>query len=142
MSTIKFDTLRGLSAAVVSMAGDLLKNLGISAYYEGVATPSISSGTLTLDMSTGNVFNVAHDANITTLTFSNWPASGKSGSCTLYLTQDATGGRTLTLPAACVTDGGSGITISTTANARNKLVFDTIDGGTTVDCALVGKDYA
>jgi hypothetical protein len=120
----------------------ILKRPEICDYSETVATPSISSGTLTLNLETANVFNVTHNANITTLTISNPPASGKCGSFTLHLTQDATGGRTLTMPASVKWSGGTAATISTTASKRNKFVFDTIDGGTTWDCALVGKNYA
>ena len=119
----------------------LLAGKELQAYSETVATPAIASNVLTLDLSTANVFNVTHNANITTLTISNPPASGKAGSFTLILTQDATGGRTITFPAAVKWSGGTAPTLSTTLNKKNILVFFTVDAGTTWFGSQVGKDY-
>ena len=124
-----------------NLQDNVLQRPVIKDYAETVNAPAIAAGALTLDMETGNVFAVSHDANITTLTISHPPASGMAGSLTLHLTQDATGGRTLTFPSGCKFSGGIAPTLSTTASKRNKLVFDTIDGGTTWDVALVGKDF-
>lgn len=117
--------------------GGLIRNVS-----EYVETPSISSGVLTLDVSLSNVFKVSHSANITSLVFSNWPSTGIASRVELILTQDATGGRTLALPSACKYNGGTAVSISTTANKRNRLVFMTEDAGATIDTHLVGKDYA
>ena len=59
-------------------------------YGEIKAAPSISSGTLTLDLSTGNVFEVDLNANITTLTITNPSPTGYACSFTLVLTADGT----------------------------------------------------
>lgn len=135
-----YDWATGLFATLST--AQTLSSKQFTAYRETVATPSISAGVLTLDLSTANVFKVTHNANITTLTISNPPSSGISCCFVLNLTQDATGGRTITFPAACVKSGGTALSLSTTANKRNKIIFDTDNGGTTYDIALAGKDYA
>ena len=132
----------GYATGDVNFQDLVLQRPEIKDYAETVATPSISSGTLTLDLETGNVFNITHNANITTLTISNPPASGKAGSFTLLLNQDATGGRTITFPAAVKWSGGTAPTLSTTASKDNVLSFFTVDGGTKWRGTQVGKDYA
>ena len=136
------DFVPGYATGNVNFQDLLLQRPELRDYSETVGTPSISAGTLVLDLETANVFNVTHNANITTLTISNPPASGKCGNFTLHLTQDATGGRTLTFPASIKWSGGTVATITTTASKKNKFVFDTLNGGTSWDCALIGKDYA
>ena len=44
------------------------------------SSPTISTGILTLNLANGNVFDVALNANITTLTISNPPAANNAGS--------------------------------------------------------------
>jgi hypothetical protein len=141
MSTLKVNTLQALSGGVVGMGDDVLQRPALQDYAELIGTPSIASGVLTLDLQVGNVFDVSHNANITTLTISNPPVSGRLGSFTLFLTQDATGGRTITWPASVKWSGGTPPSLSTTANKLNKLVFDTRDGGANWLGGLVGKDY-
>lgn len=108
---------------------------------EYVSEPTISTNTLTLDLQY-NVFKVSHNANITTLSLTNAPASGWAYRGELILTQDATGGRTLALPSGGKTPSGSGLGISTTASKQNRIVFASEDGFTTSVWHLAGKDYA
>lgn len=103
-----------------------LKNIA-----EVKTAPTISSGTLTLSLSASNVFEVTLDADITTLTISNVPASGKLGFFTLFMKQDATGGRSVTWPASVQWNAAIAPTISTDANAVDIFTFMTMDGGTT-----------
>ena len=67
-------------------------------------------------------------------------ADGMSG--TLIVTQDATGSRTLTLPAnsRVVNGGGGAITLSTAANAVDILTF-TYNGATNLIYWNLGKNY-
>lgn len=96
-----------------------------------VATPIISAGTLTLDMELGPYFKVAHNANISALTLSNVLATYGSNFI-LDLTQDGTGGRTISFPASVRAAGGvASLAPTTTANARNIYSFVTPDAGTT-----------
>jgi len=114
--------------------------LQLPAHDEATASPTISGGTLTLDLAQGNVFNVAQDADITTLAFSNVPASGRLVSVTLILTQDATGGWTIAWPAAVKWDGGVAPTLVTTAASTALLSLLSFDGGTTWLGFLAGSD--
>jgi len=91
--------------------------------------PTISSGTLTLDCSAGNVFNVALNANITTLSFTNVPASGTAFALTLLLTADGTA-RTVTWGAAVKWPGGTAPTLTSTDGKVDTFVLFTHDGGT------------
>jgi hypothetical protein len=107
---------------------------------ETVASPTISGNALTLNLATGNVFTVSHNANITTLTLSG-ATSGRMCSLSLRLTQDGTGGRTITWPASVRWAGGAP-TLTTAANAINWVELWTTDGGTTWFGALSGAGFA
>ena len=92
----------------------------------GIKTSTIVSGVLTLDFTFGTHI-VNHNANITSISFTNASAV-KSSQVTVILTQDATGGRTIT--GSYATAGGLGLDISTTANAVNIVTFFTRDNST------------
>lgn len=93
-----------------------------------VNSPSISSGTLTLDLSTGRFFNVSLNANVTTLTVSNVPSSVMT-LIRLALTQDSTGGRSFIWPSS-IRSIQTPVVFKT---AGYTSIFDlyTTDGGTT-----------
>jgi hypothetical protein len=99
-------------------------------YAETYTTPSISSGTLTLNIENGNVFRVSLNANITTLTISNPPATSNAGSFTLIFDADGTA-RTVTWPAAVKWPGGTAPTLTSTASRSDVFVFYTNNAGTT-----------
>lgn len=126
----------------LNAADKLLQRPEIKDYAETRTAPTISSGTLTLDCEQGNVFEVSLNANVTTLTLSNPPASGKAGSLTLILQQDATGGRTFAWPAAVKGPGGVKPTISSAANAIDIYTLMTTDAGTTWYVFTGGKAFA
>ena len=90
-------------------------------------TATISSGVLNIDFSKG-IIEVAHTENITSITFSNYTADSKN-EVVVILTQDSTGGRTIT-NTGYNTAGGLGLDISTTANHVNIITFLTTDGST------------
>jgi len=74
---------------------------------------SASGGTLTMDLNAANNFKITMSAN-TTFAFSNVSA-GRGGN--LIIVQNATGGHSFTLPAACKTPvNGASIVQSTNAN--------------------------
>lgn len=97
---------------------------------ETKTAPSISTGTLTLDCSTGNVFAVSLNANITTLSFSNVPSTGTAYGLTLALTADGTA-RTITWGSAVKWPGGTAPTMTSTSGKVDTFVLTTWDGGTT-----------
>lgn len=93
----------------------------------GATTTAISSGTLTVDMSKG-VVAVAHNQNIDSLVFSN-VENNKLNQTIVVLTQDGTGGRTITSGGYATADG-LGLDIDTTANSVNIITFLTTNGST------------
>ena len=98
-------------------------------FKETKTAPSISSGTLTLDCSSGNVFNVSLGANVTTLSFSNVPSTGTAYGLTLSLS--ITGSFTVTWPSSVKWPGGTAPTLTTTSGKTDTFVLFTYDGGTT-----------
>jgi hypothetical protein len=136
-----------LSGAIVGadqiISAPVLKDVG-----ETCVANATSGATDTIDLTDGNVHNVTLTANCT-FTFSNPPATGTSGSFTLFLNQDGTGSRTATWPAGNGTStpkviwaGGTAPTLTTTASRTDILVFTTIDGGMKWYGAVSGQDFS
>lgn len=92
---------------------------------------SSSSNTLTLNLENGNIFWSTLTENITTFTLSNPPASGSVGAVTLILTQDGTGGRTVTWPASIKWAGEEAPIVTAAAGSVDFFSFITRNGGTT-----------
>ncbi len=121
------------SGADLKMADNVIERPEIKDFGITHNTLTQSSGTVDIDLSTGNSFSFVLTENAT-LTLSNPPASGTYGQVTLRIIQDGAGGAyTVTYPAAVLWAGGSGPTMSTGNDAVDKVTLDTIDGGTTWD---------
>lgn len=69
--------------------------------WDTLATPAISAGALTLDLSEPTLFAVGLDQNVTDLSFANLP-TGKAPVFAVAFTQDAIGGRTVAWPASVI----------------------------------------
>lgn len=104
---------------------------------ENVSTTN-ATGATTLNLNNGNVFSVALTGNAT-FSVSNATA-GKACSFTLYLKQDATGGRTVTWPAGTKWSGGAP-TLSAAAGAVDIFVLETIDNGTNWYASVAGLNF-
>jgi len=113
----------------IDMDDKVLQKPVLKDYGETVVTAN-SSTSYTVDLTTGNVFNVTLTGNCT-FTFSNPPASGTAGSFTLILTQDATGGRTVIWPGAVAWPGGANPTLYSIQHSINVFTFTTTNAGTT-----------
>jgi hypothetical protein len=99
-------------------------------YAETYTTPTISAGTLTLNIANGNVFRVSRNANISTVTISN--PSGTGNACSFTLIFDANGtSYTIAWPAAVKWPAGVAPTITTTSGRSDVFVFYTNNEGTT-----------
>jgi len=110
-------------------------------YNEPTSSPSISAGTLTLDLSAAQVFTVSLNASVTTLTISNTPATAsRSIGFTLILTADGTA-RTVAWGAAVLWPGGTGPTLTSTNGKKDVFSFVTTDGGTTWLGFVGGQNY-
>lgn len=96
-----------------------------------VTALSTASGVVSVDCSLGDYFTCALTANVISLTFSNLPAFGVGRTLCIDFTQDATGGRTVALPASFKALGNSDTAVQSAANAKTRLIISTTDGGTT-----------
>jgi hypothetical protein len=94
-------------------------------------TATIASGVLVLDASLGAGFNVTLNANVTTLTLSNAVASPDITRILVRLAQDATGGRTITLPASVKCIGGTPYVPTPAALSVDLIRLTSFDAGTT-----------
>ena len=127
------DTVVGLSAT------QTLTNKTITAVKETKTAPAISTGTLTLDCSTGNVFSVTLNANVTTLSFTNVPATGTAYALTLSLVANGTA-FTVTWGASVKWPGGTAPTLTSTTGKADTFVLTTWDGGTTWYAFTAGQN--
>lgn len=115
---------------------DLGGELDAGAHNIGFTLQSTTGdGTTTIDWRLGNKFKFTFGAQNETFTF-----TAPTNPCTLMLTiiQDGTGSRTITWPATCKWPGGTEATLSTAANARDKVALDW--DGTQYDCQIA-KDF-
>lgn len=109
-------------------------------YSETVSSPTISAGTLVLNLETSNIFTVSLNAAITTLTISNPPASGSGGSFTLIFTADGTP-RSVTWPASIKWAGGTAPMITSASGKVDSFAFFSSDGGTTWQGYVGGQNF-
>ena len=116
-------------------SGKLIKDGGLTAadlYFDTISAPAISAGTVTLNCDGGRVrnFTVSMTANAT-LAVSDLAPAGRVTEFECLITQDATGERTLTLPASFRPLGGSDTAIAAAAGAKTVLSAKTFDVGVT-----------
>lgn len=93
-----------------------------------VALGSIS-GTTTCNLASGTCFTGTLTGNVT-INFSNWPASPALTEPLLILTQDGTGGRTITITGVIWEPTGSPPTFNTAAGSVNVIPLSSPDQGT------------
>ena len=134
-------TAHGTTAAIaIDSAADMLLGGYINFQDELAIRPLIKdyaesynassgSGTVTLDLSTGNVFQHTASGGNVTFAFSNPPASGNAGSLTLKWIQDSSN-RTITWPASVDWAGGSAPAVTSGSAKVDVYTFFTVDGGT------------
>lgn len=113
----------------------------LKAVAEAVGTPTSNAGALTLNLADGNIAETTLTENITALTLSNPPASGKAGKLRWIIHQDATGGRTVAWPASVKWGTAGAPTLSAAANAVDIIDFETTDGGATWRARVYGLGY-
>jgi len=100
-------------------------------FSEPTSSPSISTGTLVLDLSVSRVFTVSLNASVTTLTISNTPATASmTQNFTLILTADGTA-RTITWPASVKWANNDAPSLTSTNAKKDILSFVSTDAGTT-----------
>lgn len=108
----------------------LLAWLASRAIGSGVNALAIASGVVNIDCSLGDYFTLALTANVTSITFSNLPAANVGRTLMIRLKQDATGSRTVALPASFKAITGSDTAVQSAANAFTVLALTSFDQGT------------
>ena len=102
-------------------------------YEERFSTPGISiapsPGELILNLANGNVFDVALNANITTLTISNPPAANNAGSFVLIFTADGNP-RVVSWGASILWPAGTAPTLTSTNGKKDVFGFISLNSGT------------
>lgn len=139
--TIICSPTSGYQTGDIDGGGLTYSNFNAESYAETVATPSISSGVLTLDLSLANNFNVTWNANITSIVVTNAKSSGLLSNFVLVLTNNATGGYTIAYPSSFKFSDATEPTLSTVANTDNELLFRSYDAGTTWRVSLTGRAF-
>jgi hypothetical protein len=104
-----------------------------------------AAATTNIDLENGNVINLAHGTNITTLNITNWPASGNLGYITIVRIKDASStARTIAWPAPWKWPGGIPPVLTTPASSiavTDIITGITFDGGTTVYGLVGGAEF-
>lgn len=103
-----------------------------------VTALSIASGVVNIDCSLGDYFTLTLTANVTSITFSNLPGSGKGASKWIEIAQG--GSYTVAWPASFKWAGGTAGVVST-ASATDELAITTVNNGTAWK-ATIGKAFA
>ena len=120
-----------LNNPTISVGGNIIDSPTLRKYNEPTSSPTITTNTLTLDLSVAQVFTVALNASVTTLTISNTPATAsRSIAFTLILTADGTA-RTITWPGSVKWASASPPTLTSTNGKIDVFTFVTTDAGTT-----------
>lgn len=119
-----------ITGALTGNGGGVLTNPELKNYRETSTTASIASNTLALNLANGNHFQVALNADITTFTVSNCPASGKATGIVLLFTADGTL-RTITWPTTTKWSGGTAPTMTSTNGKIDMMTLYSVDGCTT-----------
>jgi hypothetical protein len=112
-----------------NFGSNILDKPRLQALRESYSSPTISAGTLTLDLSVANNFYTSLNAAITTLSITNVPANTMEASFKLELTSDGTA-RAITWPGSFTWLSGSAPSVPSTNGAKTVLVAYTKDGGT------------
>ena len=99
------------------------------------SAPTISSGTLTLNLSAASVFNVAVSSAISTITISGAPSSPSVGSFVLIFTYNGTS-YSVAWPTSFRWPSGVAPSLTFTNGKQDMFTFMTLDGGTTYQAVV------
>jgi hypothetical protein len=111
-------------------------------FSENAPTVTISSNVITVNLTTQNTVPFMFNANITTTTLSNIPASGKYCSILWLPTYNGSSFTWAWLTSTVKWPGGAAPVFTNTNAKVDAFVTFTIDGGTTWRGIIVGQNYA
>lgn len=118
----------GAATDAVDIGGSLVRQAQLVQHTESAPSSSIS-GAVSILLTDGNVKDYTLTGNVT-FTFPS-ATSGISTFFTLVISQDGTGGHTITWPGSVDWADGTAPTLSTGSNEVDILTFFSVDGGTT-----------
>lgn len=130
-------TAHGVGNKLDKTGGDMTGEIGLKTYTEVLGTVPATTGTVTLDLSTGNTFNLTPTGAVT-IAISNPPESGKVGSFTLQINMPATL-YAVTFPASFKWDGD--VIPTFTASKTAVITGYTLDGGVTYRVGAFGTKF-
>jgi hypothetical protein len=134
----------GTVMTVVGRQNSLSVPTPVGGGFVNVSWANIVGTTLTVDLATGNFFEMdfqSAGSNPDTFTISN-PSASYISSFVLKITQGSTARQLSLLPSKFKWIGGTIPTLTTTDNAVDILSFTTYDYGTTWLGAVVGQNYS
>lgn len=119
-----------------------IEKASLRSFREFKTAPTISAGTLTLDLSSSSVFEVSHSENITTLTISNPVTSNANGvqAFTLRLVYTATA-YTIAWGASIKWPSATPPTLSAGNGVVDIFTFVSYDGGSSWNGFVGGQNY-
>lgn len=109
--------------------------------YSETTTQTGVTGSITINFETANIHRLTLNGNTTVTAFSNPPATGKAGTLTVVVTQDGTGGRTISWPASVVWAGALAPTMTSGASKTDVYQFITFNAGTTWYGFVGGQNF-
>lgn len=118
-----------------------IEKASLKSFREFKTSPTISSGTLTLDLSNGSAFFISHDANINTITITN-PVTSNSNAVQAFTLAIA-----YTATAYTITWGGikwpngTAPTLTSTTGKIDIFTFVSYDGGAAWFGFVGGQNY-
>lgn len=126
-TTTQWDFFDNTQAAITS--GDVTTALGYTPQrtFPVLTAMGNQSGSINVDLSLGEFFTITATGNLT-IAFTNGPSSGYGAKATLIITQDGTGGRTVTITSAIYPNG---IAYLATSTASAKDIVGILINGTT-----------
>jgi len=139
----------GSTGTASGTAGQVLTSTGGTSAPQWTTSSTLSeaaqtvtaAATTTISYGSGPSVTLSMAANITTLSFTNVPATGTVGTFTLFITQDTTGSRTITWPASVRWAGGVTPILTTTASKVDIITLTTVDGGTNWFGMVAGQNF-
>lgn len=121
----------GIDLADKKLDRPLIEDYAIQKHSEGSV-----AGVLDLNMALGNSMSHLFTANVTSVTVTNPPPTGKHGEIWLRLTQHASSPKTIVWPAKFKFPGKIDHVMSNGINEVDIVHMVTIDGGVTYDCTF------
>lgn len=106
---------------------------------EKVSNLTISSNTITIDLDTATVFNVAVTTDIETITVANAQSTGLTSSFVLITEGDGST-YTITWPASFKWPDNTAPTYTSTNTKKDVYTFFTVDGGTSWQSFIAGQN--